>query len=56
VHASSGDSKGGLGGPWPSQIFGCSQFGPPVMCLISRASSFGSHIQQITFSQQYFRQ
>jgi len=30
-------------------------FGPPVFFLISRLGSFGWHIQQITFGQQYFK-
>jgi len=41
--------RGGLGGPWTPHIFS----GPPVLCLISRSSSCW-HIQQVTFSQQYF--
>jgi len=30
-------------------------FPPPVLCLISRSSSFDWHTQQITFSQQNFK-
>ena len=37
----SGDSKGGLGGPWPPQIFACPPVCPPNFFLIYRSSSFG---------------
>jgi len=39
----SGDSKGGLGGPWPPRFLLSPPFGPPVFFLILR--SFGWHMQ-----------
>jgi len=46
AHQSNGDFKGGLGGPWPSQIFGWLPTCPLSLCLISRSSSFDWQIQQ----------
>jgi len=50
----SGDSKGGWVGHGPTRFLVDPLFGIPVFFLISHLSSFGWHIKQITFGQQYF--